>query len=128
MGSGEGSCSRKYVSGVAGFFADEHKLLDAAKATYKAGYRKFDSVTPFPVHGMDDAMGLKPSWLPWVTLIMGLFGTACGFLLPYYTMGIDWPLIIGGKPFVGYPAYVPIMFELSILIGALSTVAALFLV
>ena len=62
----------KQVSGVAAFFNDEHKLLEAARATYKAGYRKFDAITPFPVHGMDEATGIKRSWLPWVTFFGGL--------------------------------------------------------
>lgn len=115
----------KRVSGVAAFFEDEHKLLEAAHKTYQAGYRKFDSLTPFPVHGMDDAMGLKRSFLPWVTLGGGLVGGSLALWFQWWTSAVDWPLNIGGKPLFSWPAFVPIIFELTVLIGALSTFGAL---
>lgn len=120
-------CSKR-VSGVVAFFDDENKLLEAAKKTYLAGYRKFDAITPFPVHGMDDAMGLKRSWLPWVTFIGGLTGLLCALLLQGWTSSSSWPLNIGGKPLLSWPAFIPITFELTVLFGALSTVAVLFVV
>ncbi len=115
----------KRVSGVVGFWPDEHKLLDAAKQTYKAGHRKFDSISPFPIHGMDDAMGLKRSFIPWVTFFAGLTGLAFGTWFTWWTSAVDYPLNIGGRPFFSLPAFVPIMFELTILFGALSSVAAM---
>lgn len=116
------------VSGVAAFFKDEHALLVAAEKTYKAGYRRFDTLSPFPIHGMDDAMGLKRSFLPWVTFFAGLFGCSFGLWFQWYTGSYDWPINIGGKPFFSLPAFIPVMFELTILIGGLSTVGALFAV
>jgi len=116
------------TGGLVGIWSEEHQVISAAKAVRDAGYKKFDAITPFPVHGMDDAMGLKASWLPWVTFFAGIFG--CGFAVwfQWYVAAYDWPLIIGGKPFFSLPAFVPIMFELTVLIGGLSTVGALFVV
>lgn len=116
----------RYVSGVCGYFKDDHALLDAADKTYKAGYRRFDTITPFPVHGMDDAMRLRRSWIPYVTFVAGLTGLTIGLLLQWYTSAWDWPINVGGKPMFSLPAFVPIMFELTILIGGLSTAGALF--
>lgn len=120
----------KRVSGVVGFWADEYKLLDAAKQTYQAGYRKFDSITPFPIHGMDDAIGLKRSPIPWVTFIAGLTGATAGAVLTYWTSAVNYRLVVGGKPldfFNALPGYVPIIFECTILFAALSSVAAMFI-
>lgn len=115
----------KYVSGVVGFIANEHKLLEAASQTYAAGYRKFDTISPFPIHGMDAAMGLKPSFIPWVTFIAGLTGCTLGGLFTWWTSAVDYGLNVGGKPLWSLPAFIPIMFELTILFGALCSVGAM---
>lgn len=120
--------SKKAASGVLAFFRDDNALLKAAGDTYKAGYREFDSFSPFPIHGMDDAMGVKRSFLPWVTLVMGAVGCGSGLLLQWYTSAYDWAVIVGGKSFFSYPAFIPVTFELTILFAALGTVAALFVV
>lgn len=119
-------CSKR-TSGVAGFFKDDHALLEAAKKTYSAGYREFDTLSPFPVHGMDDAMGLKPSPVPWFTLIAGLSGCAFGLWLQWWIHAVSWPLNIGGKPYFSLPAYIPVIFEMTVLSGALISVAGMFL-
>ena len=118
----------KYSSGIVGFGPDEHKLLDAAPHTRKAGFKKFDALTPFPVHGLDEACGLNRSWIPWVTFVFGVAGFLAGWGFQYYVNVVDWPVIIGGKPHHSLPAFVPVMFELTILFGALSSVAACFFV
>lgn len=117
----------KRVSGVVGFWPNEDKLLQAAKDTYKAGYRKYDTLSPFPIHGMDDAMGLKRSPIPWVTFFASLVGCSFGLWFTWWTSAVDYPLNIGGRPFFSLPAFIPIMFELTILFGALSSVAAMFI-
>ena len=115
------------TSCVIGVFKDSHDLLDAARACReKMGYKNYDAFTPYPVHGLDDAMGLKRSWIPYVTLVAGLTGLATAAALEIWTSAIDWPINIGGKPFVSLPAFVPIMFELNVLFGGLCTVGALF--
>jgi hypothetical protein len=117
----------KYVSGVVGFIEDDHKLLDAAKKTYAAGYRDFDTLSPFPIHGMDAAMGLGRSAIPWVTFFAGLFGCSFGLWFTWWTSAVDYPLNVGGKPLWSLPAFIPILFELTILFGALSSVGAMFI-
>ena len=111
-------------SGVVGIFNDEIQLLAAAKKTYAAGYRKFDTISPFPVHGMDDAMGLKQSPLPWVTFVAGCIGCASAVTLQWYTSAYDWATNVGGKPFFSLPAFIPVTFELTVLCAGLATFGA----
>jgi hypothetical protein len=73
-------------------------------------------------------MGLKRSWLPWVTFLAGISGTASALLLEIWTSAFDWPINVGGKPFISLPAFIPITFELTVLFGGLATVGALFYV
>ncbi len=120
----------KYISGVVGFLPDEEALLEAAKKTYAAGYRKFDTLSPFPIHGMDQAMGLSRSPIPYVTFVMGLGGAIAGVLLTWWTSAVNYRLNVGGKPLgliEALPGYIPIVFELTILFAALSSVAAMFI-
>lgn len=115
--------SPKKETGLLGVFDSQANLLLAVKKLrVKLGVKNFESFSPFPVHGMEHAMGLKRSWLPRFTLVMALIGCSLGFLLQYWTLGVDWPLNIGGKPFVAWQAYVPITFETTILIGGVSSV------
>ncbi len=109
---------------VVGLFDEPQALVNATQKTREAGFKNFDAFTPYPVHGLDQAQGLKRSPIPYVTFIFGLTGCALGFLLQYWTSVIDWPLNVGGKPFNSWPAFVPIMFELTVLLGGLSTFAA----
>lgn len=115
------------LSGVIGFFDDPSALLQATARVRDAQYEHFDVFTPFPVHGLEHAQGLKRSPLPFVTLGAGLAGFGLAFLLQYWTSAVDWPIIVGGKPFNSWPAFVPVMFELTVLLAGLSTVAAMFI-
>ncbi len=115
----------KSKRGVAGIWLDEHKLVAAARKVRESGYTKFEAISPFPLHGIDEAMGIPMSFIPWITLIFGLFGFAFGTWFTWWASAVDWPLIIGGKPMWSLPAFVPIMFELTILFGALGSVGAL---
>lgn len=110
-----------------GFFEDEHRLLSAARECRDRGIPVLDAISPFPVHGLDEALGIEPSRLPYVTLAGGVVGATLGLLLQYWTAGVNWPLNIGGKPLDSFPAFVPVAFELTILFAGLSTAAALFL-
>jgi len=98
-------------------------LLKGAANVRDAGIKKFDTFSPFPIHGMDHAMGIKRSWLPLITLVMGLAGAVLGIVGMGYIMAIEWPIVIGGKPFFSWPALIPITFEMTILLAGLSTVA-----
>jgi len=108
-------------AGVAAFFDHPDELLRAARVTRESPYERFDAYSPFPIHGMDEAMGLGRSWIPWVTFGAGLFGFLCAIAMQFGMMTFDWPMIIGGKPFAPWPAFVPIMFELTVLIGGVTT-------
>lgn len=113
---------------VFGFVAEydtPHDLLEAVKAVRAAGYSRMDTHTPFPIHGMDAAMGLRPSILPFLVLGGGLTGTASAFALQWWMNAFDYAFRIGGKPFLSYQAYVPICFELTVLLSAFTTVFGL---
>lgn len=114
------------LAGVVGFFDQPSQLLEAMNKVRQANYQYFDAYTPFPVHGLEAAQGLKRSPLPYVTLIAAITGCSLAFLFEYWTSAVDWPLIVGGKPFNSWPAFVPVMFELTVLFGGLFTVAAMF--
>lgn len=117
----------KQLTAVVGFFEDPEALLQATKKIRDARYRDFDAFTPYPVHGLEAAQGLKRSSLPYVTFIAGLSGCSLGFLLQYWTSAVDWPIIVGGKPLNSWPAFVPIMFECTILFAGLATFGAMLL-
>lgn len=106
-------------------FSEPQAVLDAAEAARKKGWHHLDIITPYPIHGMEKAIGLKMSWVPWVTLVMGLGGAILGFLFAAWTSAVDWPINIGGKPLVSWPAFIPVVFECGILIGGISTFVAL---
>lgn len=112
-------------AGIAGIWMDEHKMVEAAAKVRASGVKNFEAISPFPLHGIDDAMGIPRSFIPWVTFTFGLLGFALGTWWTWWASSVDWPLIIGGKPMWSLPAFVPIMFELTILFGALSSVGAL---
>ena len=108
--------------GIVAEFASPYELLEAVKAVRKAGFSKIDTHTPFPIHGMDKAMGLPGSKLPWLVLCGGLLGTASAIALQWWMNGYDYAYHVGGKPVVSYQAYVPIGFELTVLFAAFTAV------
>lgn len=119
---------KKSLGGMAAIFVEESKVLAAAKKVREAGFAKFDAISPYPVHGMEEACGIKRSWLPYVTFTAGVVGLLAGLAFTYYTSVVDWPINIAGKPMFSLPAFIPIIFELTILFAALSSVVALFVV
>lgn len=96
-------------------------LMAACEKVRDAGYTKWDAHTPFPVHGIDDAMGIKPTILPWFVLVGGLTGLAAATGMQWWMNAVDYPFLVSGKPFFSLPACVPIMFELTVLFSALTT-------
>jgi mono/diheme cytochrome c family protein len=106
-------------------YADEHQLLDAARKVRDSGYTRTDAFTPFPVHGIDEALGIKPTVLPWFTLVAGAAGTSIAITMQVWMNAIDYPYIISGKPFISLPAFIPVAFELTVLFAAFTTVFAM---
>jgi hypothetical protein len=105
-------------------FSNEDALRDAARQLRDRGLRIHDVYTPYPVHGMDELMGLAHSRLPIVTLAGGLAGCAAALAMQFYMAVFDWPLNVGGKPLNSTLAFVPITFELTVLGAGLITAAA----
>jgi hypothetical protein len=112
------------MSRLVATFTDETALLEATRAARAAGIAIEDAYTPYAIHGLDEAMGLRRSRLTWVCFLAGATGavTAMGFQL--WASVVSWPLNVGGKPFASYPAFIPITFELTVLSAALMSAAA----
>lgn len=106
-------------------YEDENQLLDAARKVRDSGYTRTDAFTPFPVHGIDEALGIKPTVLPWFTLCAGAAGTTTALTMQWWMNAVDYPYIISGKPFASWPAFIPVAFELTVLFAAFTTVFAM---
>jgi hypothetical protein len=107
-------------------FADEATLLRATTAVRRAGIEIADAFTPYPVHGLEEAMGLRRSRLTWVCFAAGLTGAATAMLFQLWTSAVSWPLNVGGKPFASIPAFIPVTFELTVLSAALTSAFVFF--
>ncbi|MBM3976209.1 MAG: DUF3341 domain-containing protein [Planctomycetes bacterium] len=110
---------------LVGYFEEDSQVVHALRICRERGLETLDVVSPFPLHGIDEALGLRRTRLPWLTLIGGSVGLALGMALQYWSSASDWPLNVGGKPFNSFPAFVPVAFELTILGAGLCTVFGL---
>ena len=113
-------------AGIFGLFNSDSEIIEAAEKTKEAGFKDFDCLTPYPVHGLDAAMGLARSGIPWFTFFFGLIGCVIGFLVQFLTHGYDWPINISGKSLYAWYAYIPVTFEFTIFWAALASAFALF--
>lgn len=112
--------------GILAEYRNPKELIDAAKLINNHGYRNYDTFSPFPIHGMDKAMSLKKSKLGWIVAAHGLLGFTGAFSMIYFMMSFDYPLIISGKPFMNLPAWIPVIFELTVLLSAFGAVFGMF--
>ena len=112
--------------GVIAQFDGPGALIGACERVRDAGYSRWDAHTPFPVHGLDRAMGMRPSPLPWIVAVMGFGGAAAAFLLQVWVHTTAYPLVISGKPFYAWQAFIPVTFEVAVLCGALGAVFGMF--
>lgn len=110
------------LAGLLAEFEDVDSVLQAAVAVREAGFYRWDVHSPFPIHGMDQAMGIRPTILPWFVLIAGLTGLTTGIVLQWFANVWAYPLLTSGKPLISIPAWIPVAFELTILFSALTTV------
>lgn len=110
---------------VAGIWLEEKALVDAARKAREMGIEKLEAISPYPMHDIDAALGIPRSVIPYVTLIFGLCGFSFGVWFTWWTSAVDWPLIIGGKPMWSLAAFIPVIFETTVLFAALSSVAAM---
>jgi len=111
---------------LAASFTDESALLAAMREARARGFRVHEVFTPYPVHGLDEVLGVRRSRLAWVTLAGGLAGLVGAVALQVWGAVIDWPLNVGGKPANSALAFLPISFEATVLVGGLATAAAFF--
>lgn len=113
---------------VFGLYNDEEQLLQAVRQAKDAHLEIWDAFTPFPVHGMESAMGLAESRLHYAGFIYGLIGTLTAFLGMTWVFTSDWPIIFGGKPYFAAPAFIPVTFELTVLFSAIGMVVTFYTV
>ena len=107
-------------------FETPTELVAAARRTYDEGYRKFDSYSPFPIHEIFDAMRLHDRRVPLMVLGGGIMGLLAGLGLQVWVSAVAYPLNIGGRPYLSWPMFVPVTFELTILFAAFAAVFGMF--
>lgn len=107
-------------------FAGPDDVLHAAEKAYAAGYRRIEAYSPFPIHGMSEAIGFKDQRIPWIVFMGGVTGAVLGYALQYYTSVWDYPMNVGGKPLNSIPAFIPVTFECTILFAAIGAVIGMF--
>ena len=112
--------------GILAEFRNPKELIDAAKLINEKGFKYYDTFSPFPIHGMDKAMNLAKSKLGWIVAVHGTLGLSAGFAMIYYMMVVDYPLNISGKTLMNIPAWIPVIFELTILLSAFGAVFGMF--
>ncbi len=113
--------TKRYLVGI---FDSEVETLTATKELIAKNIRVDEVFSPYPIHGIDEVLGIKRSRLPIVCFIAGLIGFSIALFFQTWVFTDSWPMIVGGKPFNALPAFIPVTFELTVLIGGLTTVAA----
>jgi hypothetical protein len=122
----ESQSTEKKLFGILAEFRNPKELIDIAKTVNESGYRDYDTYSPFPIHGMDKAMNLNKSKLGWIVLSHGLIGFLGALAMIYYMSVIDYPLNISGKTLMNIPAWIPVTFELTILLSAFGATFGMF--
>lgn len=117
----------KKIYGLLAEFDTPTQLVDAANKIREAGYKKTDAFSPFPLHEIDEALGIKRSILPFLVLGGGIVGLLTGIGLQFFTHVIDYQIIVGGRPHFSLPSFIPITFEMTILLAAFTAVFGMIL-
>ncbi|OGQ21393.1 MAG: hypothetical protein A3I05_02190 [Deltaproteobacteria bacterium RIFCSPLOWO2_02_FULL_44_10] len=107
--------------GILAIFTHPEDLLSAVKKIRSLRIKKIDVYSPFPVHGLEEVMGLSRSWIPYITFVVALTGTALAFSFQLWALTISWPVNVGGKPPLSWPAFIPITFEFMVLTSGVTT-------
>ena len=115
---------REKRAGIAGLWLEEEAFLKAVEGIQKSGFKDVTALTPYPVHGLEEALSIPRSWIPYTAFVFGLAGCLFGLWFTWWASAVSWPLIIGGKPLWSLPAFIPVIFELTILFAALSAIGA----
>jgi len=117
--------SENYLVGI---FDDEDVLLHGVEGIREKGVKIHEVYSPFPVHGLDEVLGYRRTRLPIAAFLFGMTGTSLALVMQIWMLGFDWPMIIGGKNYVSLPPFIPVTFELTVLLSALGMVATFFIV
>jgi len=112
--------NKQKVEGILAEFKNPGELLKAAEKLRDSAYTRFDCHSPFPIHGMDNAMGEKRSILSWIVGLVAFLGFMAGITLEWWTSSVDYPIVISGKPFFSYQAYGPVAFAIMVLTSAIT--------
>jgi hypothetical protein len=107
---------------ILGVYEDEDVLLHAIKEVRSSGVKIHEVYSPYPVHGIEDVLGYKRSKLPIAAFLFGMLGTSLALTMQFYMMRFDWPMIIGGKDFAAVPDFIPVTFEMTVLLAAFGMV------
>jgi hypothetical protein len=110
------------IYGLIAEFEDPNSLVAAARKAHEEGYRKLDAFSPFPIEALSEAIGFHKNRLPLLVLLGGIFGCVGGYALCYWVSVIEYPINVGGKPFHSWPAFIPVTFETTVLLAALTAV------
>jgi Protein of unknown function (DUF3341) len=110
------------LTGLLAEFMDVSAVVEAARKTRAAGYKVWDVHSPFPIHGIDAVIGIRPTILPWLVLCGGLTGLCTGLALQWFCNAYDYPYLVSAKPFFSLPANIPVIFECTVLFSALTAV------
>ena len=111
--------------GIMAEFVEHEQVLEAAKRAYAEGYREMDAFSPFPIEGLAEAIGHEFTVVPLFTLLGGIVGGLGAYFMEWYSMGPLYPINVGGRPFNSWPNYIPVTFELTVLIASLSAFATM---
>lgn len=114
------------IYGVVAQFENDHAVLDAAHKAHAAGFRIMEAYSPVPVHGLDEALGRKRSKLAWLVFAGGTVGCLGGLFMQYWMSHVNYPWNVGGRPTFSWPAFIPVTFELTILLAAFTAVIGMF--
>lgn len=114
------------IYGVLAEFRNPKELIEAAKTVNQNGYKKYDTFSPFPIHGIDKAMNLPKSKLGWIVIAHGMAGLVGAFAMIYFMMVADYPINISGKTLMNLPAWIPVIFELTVLLSSFGAVFGMF--
>ena len=109
---------RTPIFGVMAEFETADQILDATRRAHQAGYRRMDAYTPYPVEGLATELDLPRTRVPFVVLIAGLVGAAAGFFMQWWSMAVDYPFNVGGRPLNSWPVFIPITFEVMVLVAS----------
>ena len=116
------TAEERQLAGLMAEFDNVDSVMAAARVIRDRGFSRWDVHSPFPIHGIDEAMGTRRTMLPWIVLVCGLTGLLAGLGLELFTNSFDYKFLISGKPFLSIPAFIPVVFETTVLLSAFGAV------